>query len=96
MLEAFITIIQTVQNKITDDSDVVWTRYATPAELLADLDVFIQQLKAGNANCLRQLDTLFAPTGSFQELAISNGWGDEYIRLAEEFDKLYASMKVKD
>ena len=36
---------------------------------------------------------LFAPTGPIQEIAISNGWHDPYMKLAEEFDKLAHLLK---
>lgn len=30
----------------------------------------------------------FAPTGSLQEISISNGWGEEFIEVSEAIDKL--------
>jgi len=35
-----------------------------------------------------QLNLLFGPTGSIQEISIDNGWGDEFIKLATEVDKI--------
>jgi hypothetical protein len=37
---------------------------------------------------------LFAPTGDLQEIAMSNGWHDTYLKLAEEFDKLARLLKL--
>ncbi|HMI63356.1 MAG TPA: hypothetical protein VK518_20715 [Puia sp.] len=91
MLQDFIHIIKKVQEKISDDSDVVWTRYSTPEEMRAGLDIYLQQLQAGNTSCLQDLNILFAPTGAFQEHSICYGWADEYLRLAKEFDSLYKS-----
>ena len=31
---------------------------------------------------------LYAPTGPIQEIAISNGWSDIYMKLANEYDKV--------
>jgi len=39
------------------------------------------------------LNMLFAPTGTFQEHSISNGWSNEYLALAEKFDKIYDALK---
>ncbi|NOW96556.1 hypothetical protein FHW89_003229 [Mucilaginibacter sp. SG564] len=36
---------------------------------------------------------LFAPTGTFQELSISNGWSHEYLNLAHQFDVYYEKFK---
>ena len=89
MLQDFIHIINKVREKISDDSDVVWTRYSTPKEMRAGLDVYLLQLQAGDTGCMQDLNILFAPTGAFQEHSISNGWADEYLLLAKEFDMLY-------
>ena len=40
-------------------------------------------------------DILFAPTGAIQEIAISNGWSKEYMKLAEEYDGLAYLLKDK-
>jgi hypothetical protein len=92
MLSAILHILERVQAKISDDSDVAWTRYDTPAALRAELTLYVEQLKAGNMACLEKLRIHFLPTGTFQEHGISNGWGDEYLRLAAIFDKAYASL----
>ena len=34
----------------------------------------------------------FAPTGPIQEIAMVNGWHDEYMDLAEEYDRLASSL----
>ncbi len=31
---------------------------------------------------------LFAPTGPIQEVSISNGWGEFFIKLADKFDEI--------
>ena len=36
---------------------------------------------------------LFAPTGPIQEVSLSSGWGHEFIKLAERFDKEYEIVK---
>jgi hypothetical protein len=33
------------------------------------------------------LIVLFAPTGPIQEVSISSGWGNEFLDLAERFDR---------
>jgi hypothetical protein len=44
-------------------------------------------LKKGEVLNLQDLRLLFAPTGSFQEIAISNGWGEAFFALAVRFDE---------
>ena len=35
-----------------------------------------------------QLELLFAPTGPIQEIAIDNGWGDEFLKFAAKIDRI--------
>ena len=36
---------------------------------------------------LKRFRYLFAPTGSLQEISIDNGWGNEFIELANVIDR---------
>ncbi|MCG8511554.1 MAG: hypothetical protein MI741_20260 [Rhodospirillales bacterium] len=36
----------------------------------------------------------YAPTGPIQEIAISNGWRDAYMKLAEEYDRLAVELPL--
>ena len=93
-MKELVDILNNVKSKFSDDSDVVWTRYDTAKQLRDELDVYIDQLTKGDKNCLKQLEILFLPTASFQEHAISNGWEDEYLKLAKKFDAIYAKLMV--
>jgi hypothetical protein len=42
-----------------------------------------------------QLNLLFAPTGSIQEISIDNGWGAEFIKLAAEVDKIKRNFYIQ-
>ncbi len=66
--------------------DVVWSHYSTVDEAIQDIEAHVTRLASGDTTRVGDLRILFAPTGSFQEIAISNGWGDEFIRLSEVFD----------
>ena len=93
MTKDLIRIIESVKEKITDNSDVVWTGYNTAKELRKELEKYIDQLKIADASCPDRLHTHFLPTGTFQEHSISNGWSDEYMKLSEKFDAIFATMK---
>ena len=56
--------------------------------IVAMLDRGIESLARGAALNRVELKTLFAPTGALQETSMSNGWSNEYITLAAEFDEL--------
>ena len=94
MINELIKIIELIKNKISDSSDVTWTQYETAKEFRDDLDRYVARLKINDKSCLEDLNVLFAPTGSLQEHSISNGWSDEYLRLAEQFDKISYGLKT--
>lgn len=88
MYEELIEILNKVKEKLIDGSDVVWTGYDNAQQMRDELDAYIQILRTGDASPLKELRFLFAPTGSFQEHSIDNGWAYEYLELADKFDKL--------
>lgn len=83
-----INLIEIIKGKVTSDTDIVWTRYNSIDELKEDLDSLIQGVRNNDSSTFAKLKLLFAPTGSFQELSISNGWAKEFLLLSEKFDRL--------
>ena len=88
-----IDTIKKIREKLTDDSDMVWTHYDNAKQLRDELDTNVQKLKMGDTSSLEELKMLFLPTGTLQEHAICNGWSDEYLKLASKFDTLYSIIK---
>lgn len=67
----------------------------SPSEAAATLDAMMAHLIAPDrVACPRFASIQFAPTGPLQEVAISNGWHDAYMALAEEFDHLQQELGV--
>ena len=93
MIEEIIKIAEIVKSKIHDGSSMGFTLYNNAKELRDEMDVYIMQLKANNMNGLEELYKLFLPTCTLQDISIPNGWSDEYLRLAERFDKIYYKLK---
>ena len=93
MNQELIDIIKRVKEKISDDSDMVWTTYEDAGQLRTKLEACIEKLKVGDNTCLEQMRLLFLPTANLQEHSIVNGWPDEYLALAEKFDHLYSTIK---
>ena len=91
-LSSIITILEQVLEKITDGSDIVWTRFNTPKEMRQEITTCLELLKKGELGCLDNVSLLFAPTGAFQEHSISNGWSDAYMQMSASFDQALASI----
>ena len=61
---------------------------AESQEIISILEANIRTLRTNGAYQKDDLCLLFAPTGSIQDTAIDNGWGDDFLNLSEEFDGL--------
>jgi hypothetical protein len=91
--QKIIEILNTIFHKINAETDVEWTQFSSAAALIDELTVSIEKLGQGDHQTLENIYVMFLPTGSFQELFDSNGWADEYLQLAEEFDACYEKLK---
>lgn len=85
--QKIIGILERAKAHITDDSDVVWTKYASASDFRKDIDSWIKRLESGDEKVLSEINFAFLPTSSFQEHAVSNGWGEEYLELAAQIDR---------
>jgi len=88
-----ILLLEKIKHKISDDSGVIATRYNSARNLRNKIEDHISKLKSDDLTSIFALNMLFAPTGTFQEHSISNGWSNEYLALAEKFDKIYDALK---
>jgi hypothetical protein len=69
------------------EPDVTWSGYDTVDDVLLDLADHIDRLAKNDLSKRKELEILFAPTGALQELSISSGWGEQFLTLAERFDR---------
>ena len=91
--EKLVEIIEIIKGKIVPETSIIWTRYNSVAELEITLEKLILGIRANDRETYSKLETLFGPTGSFQELSIDNGWGEEFIQLSISFDEQIAHAK---
>lgn len=72
---------------------VDWAGYEDQDELLDDLRDHATRLRAGDTGRVRDLHVLFLPTGPLQDIAIDSRWHDQYMELADRFDRAYQQIK---
>ncbi len=97
VFEDFQTIAEIliiIRNKIDLETDVVWTVYDSPQQLIDYLNGYIEKIHAGNSETLSRVYMEFGPTGTYQELSISNGWGNEYVELSKQFDYYHKRIRA--
>ncbi|HLJ91128.1 MAG TPA: hypothetical protein VKZ53_30270 [Candidatus Angelobacter sp.] len=68
-------------------NDFAWSEWDDASAALATIQDAEEQITNNDFSRLSHLETIFAPTGSMQELSIASGWSDDYLILASRFDK---------
>ncbi|HEU0299769.1 MAG TPA: hypothetical protein VFR37_09950 [Longimicrobium sp.] len=63
-----------------------WSSWRDADDALEEVDGLIREIEAGRLPARLAVSILFAPTGPIQETAISSGWGDEFLAVADRFD----------
>jgi hypothetical protein len=87
--EILINMLDEIKEIIrTRDTNMVWSTFDTKEVLILELENYIQRLQNNEFSPIEQLIGLFLPTGDLQEIAISSGWGEEYLSISKKFDDL--------
>ncbi len=82
-----IEILETVKELILEPkTDISWSIFNSKDELIIEIDAHIQKLKLRDFSKVTDLILLFAPTSDFQEISLSSGWGNRYLKISERFD----------
>jgi hypothetical protein len=68
------------------DNDFAWSSWEDAEAAFREIDGLISRIEAGSLPPRLDLTVLFAPTGPIQEVSVSSGWGQEFLRLADRFD----------
>lgn len=74
-------------------NDFSWSGWDGEDDAAREIDGIIFQLKSGQLPDPAQMRVLFAPTGPLQELSMSSGWGEEFLLLAESFDREFEQVQ---
>ena len=85
-------ILLQIISKINNNTDTIWAGYDNPDLLLNELKKEIDNIEICDFDTLNDIYINFLPTGSYQELSLSNGWSNEYLKLAERFDIIYDKL----
>ncbi len=73
-------------------NDFAWSELDDAAKAISDIGSHLDCIERNDFSRLPELTLLFAPTGAIQEVAVSSGWGDEFLDLADRFDKATAAV----
>jgi hypothetical protein len=82
---ALLDIVHRARDLVAlQNNDFAWSSWRDADDALEEIDAIIAHLQAGETPT--GMSILFAPTGPMQELALSSGWGNRFLQLANEFD----------
>ena len=74
------------------DNEFMWSSWEDADAALAEMDGLIRRLEAGGLPDRFAISILYAATGPIQETAMSSGWGDEFLVLADRCDAAVAAV----
>jgi hypothetical protein len=86
-------ILLALKSKINSETDTIWAGFDSAELFLKELSQDIEKIRCCDFTTLEKVNIDFAVTSTYQELSISNGWSDEYLKLAEKFDRVYEEIK---
>ena len=85
-MDDIVAILGRTEELLAQSKASAWSALA-PAEVARIIEREIKSLVAsGRFHDKIELQSLFAPTGEIQEIAMANRWSDEYIGLSSAFD----------
>ena len=86
-LDDAIVVLEEIAQRLREpDTDVAYSRYNSREEAVADINSHLGRLRVGDHSGIGDLESLFGPTGSLQEISLTNGWGERFLDLAARFD----------
>jgi hypothetical protein len=67
-------------------NDFSWSSWIDAKTASIELTQIKYALLRNDLSHYASLRSIFSPTGPLQELSLSSGWGEEYLRLAAQLD----------
>lgn len=88
-MDELISAFERIINLLDQSEDTIWANYTVEEAkeiLQTELENYKNTQKLSDSG-KHQINFLFLPTSALQEISMDNGWGDEYIKLSNIFDK---------
>ena len=86
-MEELLAVFQRAREALSrPENDFAWSSWRNGDKALHEIDSIIARIRVGTPPDELQLKALFAPTGPIQEVSLSSGWADEFLKLAGDFD----------
>ena len=74
------------------DNDFCWSSWSSEQEAKQEMESLISIVKNGALPDRVKISFLFAPTGPLQEVSLSSGWAEAFLKVAEKYDEVEALL----
>ena len=92
-IESLIHVLEAAIELISlPDNDFCWSRWEDEEQAKSELLGLVSTLKSGVLPERLKLAVLFAPTGPLQEVSLSSGWAEPFLKVAEKYDEVEAVL----
>ncbi|QYY36292.1 hypothetical protein [Ruficoccus sp. ZRK36] len=86
-IASFRRCLNEVIARIETSDGSMWANLSRE-EVCVDLRSAINDVESGIGFDVKHLEMLFAPTGPIQDISTDNGWGDEFLTCASDYDRV--------
>ena len=70
------------------DNDFTWSSWGNVSEASSELRLLIERVQNRDVPSEVEIGVIYAPTGPLQELSLSSGWADTFLRVADKYDAI--------
>lgn len=88
-MDYLISVLEKTIELLEKSEDSVWANYTVEEAkeiLQTELENY-QRTREISSSGKARISFLFLPTSALQDIAIDNGWGDEYLQIANIIDR---------
>jgi hypothetical protein len=88
-LEELIEILfSSIELLSLPDNDFCWSSWVDQNDAVTEINDIITELQNGQIPERLKVTVLFVVTGPIQEVSLSSGWADAFIKLADKYDEI--------
>ena len=88
-VKALIHVLESTLELINlPDNDFCWSSWGNQEDAVKEVIGLIDILKNGGIPERIKVSVLFAPTGPLQEVSLSSGWAEAFIKVSEKYDQV--------
>lgn len=92
-MESLIHVLELTLELISiPENDFCWSSWSDEKEAQKEILGLISTIKNGALPEKIKLAVLFSPTGPLQEVSLSSGWTEAFLKVAERYDEVEALL----